>query len=164
MQFKTIIRYIDIYTGEVLNITGEEFKRNYDFKKSKEKSIVKDNLCTLIYIYEGNRKKQLELKFNDITNSVYKMTKITTAIETTPLKDGEELITSEQIGIFRLVKNKVKNSVELGIGEVKISSGESEEELRKFATMFDNKMINTIITLVEFLIKNQENLNKKLQD
>ena len=39
------------------------------------------------------------------------MTKITTAIETTPLKDGEELITSEQLGIFRLVKNKQKNSV-----------------------------------------------------
>ena len=65
MKFKTEIIYIDIDTGEVLNCTGEEFKTNYDFKKSKEKSIIKDNLCTLIYIYEGNRKKQLELKFDN---------------------------------------------------------------------------------------------------
>ena len=91
-------------------------------------------------------------------------TKKTTAIETAPFKDGEELITSEQLGIFRLVKNKVKNSVELGIGDVKISNGESEEELREFAAKFDNKMINTIITLVEFLVKNQETLSKRLQD
>lgn len=87
-----------------------------------------------------------------------------TAIETAPFKDGEELITSEQLGIFRLVKNKVKNSVELGIGDVKISRGESEEELREFAAKFDNKMIDTIITLVEFLIKNQENLKKIVKD
>lgn len=84
--------------------------------------------------------------------------KITTAIETAPFEGGEELITSEKLGIFRLVKNKLKNSVELGIGEVKISSGESEEELREFAAKFDDKMINTIITLVDFLIKNQGNL------
>lgn len=92
------------------------------------------------------------------------MTQKTTDIETAPFVGGDELITSEQLGIFRLVKNKLKNSVELGIGEVKISSGESEEELRKFATMFDNKMINTIITLVEFLINNQDNLKKIVKD
>lgn len=90
--------------------------------------------------------------------------KKTTDIETAPFKGGEELISSEQLGIFRLVKNKINNSVELGIGEVKISSGESEEELREFAAKFDNKMINTIITLVEFLIKNQENLKKIVKD
>lgn len=84
----------------------------------------------------------------------------TTAIETAPFEGGEEIITSEQLGIFRLVKNKIKNSVELGIGEVKISSGESEEELREFAAKFDNKWINTIITLVEFIMKNQGNLKE----
>ena len=92
------------------------------------------------------------------------MTQKTTAIETAPFEGGEELITSEQFGIFRLVKNKLKNSVELGIGDVKISNGENEEELRDFAAKFDNKMINTIITLVEFLLKNQENLNKIVKD
>ena len=70
MKFKTIITYIDVDTGEVLNITGEEFKRKYDFKKSKEKSIVKDNLCTLIYIYEGTKKNQIEINFNNNQNSL----------------------------------------------------------------------------------------------
>lgn len=92
------------------------------------------------------------------------MTQKTTAIETAPFENGEELITSEQLGIFRLVKNKINNSVALGIGDVKISDGESEEELREFAAKIDNKMINTIITLVEFLINNQENLKKKVKD
>ena len=36
------------------------------------------------------------------------MTQKTTAIETAPFEGGEELITSEQLGIFRLVKNKLK--------------------------------------------------------
>ena len=70
MKFKTIITYIDVDTGEVLNTTNEEFKRNYDFKKSKEKSIVKDNLCTLIYIYEGSKTKQLEMQFDNKKNSL----------------------------------------------------------------------------------------------
>ena len=92
------------------------------------------------------------------------MTQKTTAIETAPFEGGEELITSEQLGIFRLVKNKLKNSVELGIGDVKVSNGESEEELREFAAKFDNKMINTIITLVEFLVNNEALLNKRIKD
>ena len=65
MIFKTIITFIDVDTGEILNTTGEEFKRNYDFKKSKEKSIVKDNICTLIYIYEGSKKTQIEIEFEN---------------------------------------------------------------------------------------------------
>ena len=59
MQFKTIITYIDVDTGEILNITGVEFKKKYDFIKRKEKSIFKDDYCTLIYIHEGTKKKTI---------------------------------------------------------------------------------------------------------
>lgn len=70
MRFKTIITYIDIDSGEILNITGDEFKKNYDFSKKKEKSIFKGDNCTLIYIYEGIKKKQIEINFNNNQNSL----------------------------------------------------------------------------------------------
>lgn len=70
MEFKTIITYIDIDSGEVLNITGEDFKKNYDFSKRRDKSIFKDDYCTIIYIYEGSKKKQIEINFNNNQNSL----------------------------------------------------------------------------------------------
>lgn len=70
MEFKTIITYIDIDTGEVLNCTGEEFKRYYNFSKRKDKSIFKDDHCTIIYIYEGSKKNQLKIEFEDKINSL----------------------------------------------------------------------------------------------
>lgn len=65
MKFKTNITFIDVDTGEVLNTTGDEFKRKYDFVKSKEKSIIKDDTCTIIYIYEGSKKTQIEIEFEN---------------------------------------------------------------------------------------------------
>ena len=68
MQFTTVITYIDTETGEVLNITGDEFKKKYNYSKRKDKSIFKEDHCTLIYIYEGNKKNQLEINFNNNQN------------------------------------------------------------------------------------------------
>lgn len=70
MEFRTIITYIDVDTGEVLDCTGDEFKKNYDFSKRKDKSIFKDDYCTIIYIYEGSKKKQLEIQFDNKKNSL----------------------------------------------------------------------------------------------
>lgn len=70
MQFNTIITYIDIDTGEILNISGDEFKKKYNYSKRKDKSIFKDDYCTLIYIYEGTKKNQLEINFNNNQNSL----------------------------------------------------------------------------------------------
>lgn len=65
MQFKTIITYIDIDTGEFLDLTRDELVRKYDFTKRKDKTIIKDDLCTLVYIYECKEKQQLEIPFNN---------------------------------------------------------------------------------------------------
>ena len=71
MRFITRITYIDIDTGEVLDIRPTDFTREYNFVKRKDKTIIKDDLCTIIYIYEGTKKKQLEIQFDNIIN-IYK--------------------------------------------------------------------------------------------
>lgn len=70
MKFITQITYIDIVTGEVLDIRPSDFTREYNFVKRKDKTIIKDNLCTIIYIYEGSKKKQIEINFNNNQNSL----------------------------------------------------------------------------------------------
>ena len=62
MKFTTQVAYIDIDTGEVLNIRPTEFKEKYNFVKRKDKSIIKDDHCTIIYIFEGTRKNETQLK------------------------------------------------------------------------------------------------------
>lgn len=70
MRFKTVVTHIDVDTGEVLNILPSEFKRDYDFVRRKDKTILKDNLCTIVYIFEGSKKNQLEINFNNNQNSL----------------------------------------------------------------------------------------------
>ena len=65
MNFKSQVTFIDIDTGEVLNIRPTDFKQKYNFVKRKEKSIIKDDTCTLIYIYEGSKKTQIEIEFEN---------------------------------------------------------------------------------------------------
>ena len=65
MKFKTQITYIDVDSGEVLDIRPTDFTREYNFVKRKDKTIIKDDLCTIIYIYEGSKKTQLELQFDN---------------------------------------------------------------------------------------------------
>ena len=70
MKFKTIITFIDIDTGEVLDLRPSDFTREYNFVKRKDKTIIKDDLCTIIYIYEGSKKTQLEIQFDNKKNSL----------------------------------------------------------------------------------------------
>lgn len=70
MNFITKIIYIDVDSGEILNCTPTEFWRDYDFKKRKDKTIIKYNTCTIIYIYEGTKKNQLTINFDNNQNSL----------------------------------------------------------------------------------------------
>ena len=70
MKFKTKITYIDVDSGEILNCTPTEFWRDYNFSKRKDKTIINKDICTINYIYEGTKKNQLEINFNNNQKSL----------------------------------------------------------------------------------------------